>query len=285
MKRLAEENRPGRFARLFFEIPIESLPDRIAFEHGLFYEDDKLHRGLLVVEYNDKTQEDYPDEYTAMVFSPTNREQVLDLNDVPSILGPWDMIPQGVHHIWIGLDHILFLLALMIPTVLRRREEGGWAPVEGFGEAFMNLLKIVTVFTIAHSVTLVLAALDFLTVPSRVVESIIALSIVLVAGNNLFGKFKDGSLWIILLLGLFHGMGFASVMGHLPFRMGQLLKIAVGFNIGVELGQVAIVAVVFPLLFLLRRSSLYQPLILRGGSLALIAIAGWWFVQRAFGLE
>ena len=273
----------GNFGQYHFQVALEELPDRIEFEHSMFYDGDKLHRGLLLVVYNAKTDTTYPDEYTALVFSPTNREQVLDLHDVPSIMTPREMIVQGVWHIWIGIDHILFLLALMLPTVLVFGER--MRPVEGFKPALIQLLKIVTVFTIAHSVTLLLAALDFISVPSRVVESIIALSIILVALNNITGKVREGSLWVILGLGLFHGLGFASVMAHLPFRMVDLVKTVIGFNIGVELGQIAIVAVVFPILFFLRKSSLYQPLILRGVSVLLIAISGYWFVQRAFGLE
>ena len=275
----------GTFGQYYFEIPIAALPDEIEFAHSMFYEHDHLHRGLLLIEYNAKTNETFPDEYTTLVFSPMNPEQTLDLHSVPTIFGPWDMIPQGVEHIWIGIDHILFLLALMLPTVLVLRRDEGWKPVEKFPSALWNLLKIVTVFTIAHSITLLLAGLEFIALPSRLVESVIALSIILVALNNITGKVKNGSIWVILGLGLFHGLGFASVMGVLPFRMGQLLKIVVGFNIGVELGQIAIVAAVFPILYVLRKEKFYQPVVMKGVSAVLIAIAGWWFVERAFGLE
>ncbi len=273
----------GTFAQYHFSIETGPLPDRLDVHHSMFYEGDRLHRGLVLVEYNAKTGTTYPGEYTAMVFSPTNREQILDLTDVPSLMGPPEMIAQGVRHIWIGIDHVFFLLALMLSTVLVR-EGGRWRPLERFSRAFWNLLKIVTVFTIAHSVTLVLAALDFVSLPSRLVESVIALSIVLVAVNNIFGAVREGSLLIILGLGLFHGLGFASVMGHLPFRMVDLLRVVVGFNVGVELGQVAIVAVVFPILFWLRKTEFYQPYILKGVSAVLILVSGWWFVERAFGL-
>lgn len=273
----------GTFAQYHFRMATGPLPDQLDVRHDMFFEEDRLHRGLVLVEYNAKTDTTYPDEYTAMVFGPTNPEQTLDLTDVPSLMGPKEMIPQGVWHIWIGIDHILFLLALMLSTVLERRD-GRWVPVERFGQALWNLLKIVTVFTVAHSVTLLLAALGFVDLPSRLVESVIALSIVLVALNNIFGVVREGSLWIILGLGLFHGLGFASVMGHLPFRMVDLLKVVIGFNIGVELGQIAIVAVLFPILYLLRKSRFYQPMVLRGLSLVLALIAAWWFVQRAFDL-
>lgn len=274
----------GAFAQYHFRVSTETLPDRLAIHHAMLYEGDRLHRGLVLVEYNAKTDTLYPGEYTALVFSPAKTHQILDLTDIPSIMTPLDMIPQGIRHIWIGIDHILFLLALMLPTVLVL-DAGRWMPVARFPRAFWNLLKIVTVFTIAHSVTLVLAALDFVSLPSRLVESVIALSIVLVALNNIFRKMREGALLIILGLGLFHGLGFASVMGHLPFRMGNLLRIVVGFNIGVELGQLAIVAVLFPVLFLMRRSLSYEPLVLRGVSSVLVLISGWWFVQRSFGLH
>ncbi len=273
----------GNFAQYHFRLDTGPLPDRLALHHSMFYEDDKLHRGLVLLEYNAKTDTTYPSEYTAMVFSPRNRDQTLDLTDVPALMGPREMIPQGVWHIWIGIDHVLFLLALMLSTVLVR-VEGRWRPLERFPPALWNLLKIVTVFTIAHSATLLLAALDLVSVPPRLVESVIALSIVLVAANNIFGAVREGSLLIILGLGLFHGLGFASVMGHLPFRMVDLLGVVIGFNIGVELGQIAIVALVFPLLFWLRRASFYQPYILKGLSAVLIVISSWWFAQRAFGL-
>jgi len=125
--------------------------------------------------------------------------------------------------------------------------------------------------------------LGLLSVPSRFVESMIALSIILVAMNNITGRVRHGTLWVILVLGLFHGLGFASVMGHLPFRMVDLLKSVVAFNVGVELGQVVIVMALFPLLFFLRSRPVYVPLVLRGVSAALIVIAGIWFIQRAFG--
>ena len=282
-RRTVETLPQGSFAQYHFESQTGPLPDELLIRHSMLYDGDRLHRGLILVEYNDKTKTTYPGEYTALIFSPSNGEQTLDLTNVPGIMTARDMIPQGVLHIWIGVDHILFLLALMLPTVLTRKDDQ-WEPVESFNSAFWNLLKIITVFTVAHSITLLLAALDFVRLPSRLVESVIAASIVLVALNNIIGKQNDRSLLIILGLGLFHGLGFASVMGHLPLRMVDLLRGVVGFNIGVELGQVAIVAVLFPILFFLRESSRYEPLILKGVSAVLILISGWWFVERAFAI-
>lgn len=273
----------AEFAAYDFRIDTGPIPDRLAIRHNMMFEGDRFHRGLLLVQYNDKTGIDYGQEYTAMVFSPSNPEQTLDLLDIPGLVSPGEMVAQGVLHIWIGIDHILFLLTLILPTVLLF-SHGTWQPVPQFRNGIWNLLKIVTVFTLAHSATLLLAALGILNIPSRFVESMIALSIILVALNNITMRVKSGSLWIILVLGLFHGLGFASVMGHLPFRMNSILKSVIGFNVGVELGQIAIVLVVFPLLFLLRRNPIYVPVVLKGGSALLGLVACYWFVQRAFGL-
>jgi HupE/UreJ protein len=273
----------GQFVQYFFRIQSGPVPDRLQIHHTMLYEHERLHRGLLLVENNEKTQRNYGAEHIAMVFGPAGPDQTLDLLHVPQQLHGRDMIWQGVLHIWLGTDHVLFLVALLLPTVLILIGSS-WRPVPAFPRALWNVLKIVTVFTIAHSMTLLLAAFGVLEVPSRLVESMIALSIALVALNNLTGRVREASLLVILVLGLFHGLGFASVMGHLPFRTGDLVKIVVGFNIGVELGQMVIVALLFPALFLLRRHDLYMPVVLKGGSAILIVVSSAWFVQRALGL-
>lgn len=274
----------GAFAQYHFRADTGPLPDRLQIRHEMCYEDDRFHRGLVLVNHNAKTGTQFSDEHVAMVFGPHYTEQTLDLLDIPELMRARDMVWQGVLHIWIGIDHILFLVALILPVLLVRRG-ADWQPAPEFTGALFELLKIVTVFTVAHSLTLLLAALGFVNLPSRLVESMIALSIVLVAANNLRYTVREGSRLVILFLGLFHGLGFASVMGALPFRMDNLLKTVVAFNIGVELGQIAIVAVLFPLLFALRRTAFYVPVVLKGGSVALILVASFWFIQRAFGLD
>ncbi len=270
------------FARYPFVINEVDLPDQLEITHNLFYEDDKTHRGLFLVQYNVKTDKNYGAEHTALVFNPKNSTQSLDLIAIPGLIGNTEMIFQGAYHIWIGIDHILFLLALLLPTVLVR-EQGAWKPVPRAWPALKSVLQIVTVFTIAHSITLLLAALDFVQVNSRLVESVIALSIVMVALNNIFQWVTRGSLATIMVLGLFHGLGFASVMGNLPFRMVDLVGMVVRFNVGVELGQLVIVAAIFPVLYFLRNNQNYIPVILKGISWLLFAIAAFWFFQRALG--
>ena len=191
---------------------------------------------------------------------------------------------EGIWHIWIGIDHILFLVALLLPSVLRL-ENGKWTPVSNFKDAFYNVLKVVTAFTIAHSITLTLAALDIVTLPSRLVESVIALSVVLAALNNIFPVVSDRVWAVALGFGFIHGFGFANVLAALDLPTGTLAIALFSFNVGVEMGQLAIVFVLFPIIFFLRRQAFYQPIKLRLGSAIIALIASLWIVDRVFELE
>lgn len=274
----------GNYAQYFYVAPEGEVPDVVTIKNRLFVDDDFTHRSLVCIERNRKSGQEFEGEFAAMVFGSHNPVQELDLTHIDLLLRPRDFIWQGVLHIWIGIDHILFIVALLLPAVLTRKD-GKWVPVENFREAFWNILKIVTIFTLAHSITLSLASLGLIGLPSWIVESVIALSIVLVAINTIRPKFNEKTWLVIFGFGLFHGMGFASVMSDLPFRMVHLVKVLIGFNIGVELGQLVIVAAIFPLIYLLRQGSLYQRVVLIGGSIVIGVIASYWFVERAFGLS
>lgn len=275
----------GGWAQYYFTVPTSPLPEFLDIEMTTLMENDRMHRALVVTEKGQWPSDDY-EMNIAMVFSESNSMQTLDVQNPPSVQTPWSMIWQGVLHIWIGIDHILFLVALALPIVLVK-QSNVWQPSKGLRHTLGKLIKIVTVFTIAHSITLALASLGFVQLPSRLVESVIALSIALVAINNIIGRSPKTSLLVTFLLGLFHGLGFASVMADLPFRIAELqnlLLIVLAFNFGVELGQLGILVVLFPVIFALRKSSLYVPVVLKGGSVVLVLIAGYWFVERAFAL-
>ena len=308
---LLENDYFGHFAQLFFETDKMEVPAQVVVKTDFLFEHDKYSRCLLCTQYNEFTGKSFPENFYHAVYSPWNDEQEIDFTELnPVKRGRRYYVWEGIRHIWIGLDHILFLVTLLLASVLvKRRVDGGssgnainadeslvkdteekldgakfkWIPVEGFTGAFWSIFKIVTVFTIAHSITLALASLDIITLPSQLVESIIALSIVLVAINNIIPTFRDRTWIILFLFGLFHGMGFASVMKNLPFRMSNLNQLLLCFNLGVEIGQMAIVAAVFPVIFALRKTSFYKPVVLVGGSMVMIAIAGYWFVERAMG--
>jgi hypothetical protein len=143
---------------------------------------------------------------------------------------------------------------------------------------------VVTAFTLAHSITLSLAALQVISLPSRLVESAIAASVVLAALNNLRGTVESRRWVLAFCFGLIHGFGFASVLTDLGLPQQALVLALVGFNVGVEIGQLAIVAVFLPLAFSLRSTGFYRLGVLKAGSVLVAVLAGWWFVQRAFDL-
>lgn len=285
----------GNYVKLYFYLEnSKDIPESIDVFFNPAFEADDTHRGFLVVEQNWRDGVVNNEAIISLYFSPEETKDTLFLDDMSIWKGFLGMVKQGVWHIWIGLDHILFLIALILPSVLYRKEEAtvkltnsnffGWYPVLKFKPAFMYILKIVTFFTIAHTITLSLAALEIVTLPSRVVESIIAFSIGLAAFHNIIPIFK-GRDWIIaFIFGLFHGFGFASVLGDLGLTNTFLTYSLFGFNIGVEIGQVLIIAGIFPILFFLRKKKIYKGIFFYG-CILLIIISAYWMVERIFDVN
>lgn len=151
-----------------------------------------------------------------------------------------------------------------------------------FKSALWGVLKVVTLFTVAHSITLALASLRIVTLPGFIVESIIAASIVIAAVDNIRPIFGRRIGWIVFGFGLFHGLGFASVLSHLTLSQASLVTTLLGFNVGVEIGQVVIIAAVFPILFALRKAKWYPNGVQRGLSVLLIALGSAWMIERLF---
>jgi hypothetical protein len=171
----------------------------------------------------------------------------------------------GVEHILLGWDHLLFLLVLLLGG-------GGWLAV----------IKIITAFTVAHSATLALAALDVVALPSRLVEAVIALSIACVAAENVFWRPATSRRWIVSFgFGLVHGFGFSSVLREIGLPPQGLLLSLLGFNLGVEAGQALVVAVVLPGLMFVRRTRWERPVIWSSSS-AILLVGVVLFVERAF---
>ena len=248
--------------------------------YSMLFDVDPSHRGL--VQWIGPGQ-DPASAAQALVFGTESAEQTLTLQPA----GRWQTFRQylvdGVWHIWIGYDHILFLLSLLLPAVLLRRNHQ-WEPAPTLGGSFKEVLKVVTAFTLAHSITLSLAAMGIISLPSRLVESVIAASVVLAALNNLRGTI-EGKRWVMaFVFGLIHGFGFASVLADLGLPKEALALALVGFNAGVEVGQLSIVAVFLPVAFALRKTRFYRVGVLTGGSLIVAALASWWLAQRLFDL-
>lgn len=190
----------------------------------------------------------------------------------------------GADHIFIGTDHILFVLVLLLPAVMLFSLSSGWQPVPSFGAALWRVLKIATAFTLAHSITLTLGGLEIIELPSKLVETIIAISIIAAAFHNLKPIFANREALIAFAFGIFHGFGFAGLLSDLGVGRGQRLLSLFGFNLGVEIGQAFIILLLFPALFLLRRTR-YYPGFLRLGSIVLAGVAFIWAIERIFETE
>lgn len=247
----------------------------LAIDYSLLHDLDPQHRGLLnFVEAG---------ESHSVIFSADAPRKVVGGETGGPLAQFSAYVREGVWHISIGFDHILFLLSLLLPAVLVRRN-GVWQAAPNFTTSFWDVFKIVTAFTVAHSITLTLAALGLITLPSRWVESAIALSVILAALNNVFPVIYRGRWVVAFFFGLVHGVGFAGVLQDLGLPQGSLALSLAGFNVGVELGQLAIVGVFLPVAFLIRRSWAYRRIILAGGSAVIAAIAAVWLTERAFNL-
>jgi hydrogenase/urease accessory protein HupE len=197
----------------------------------------------------------------------------------PSVLaGAWRFLRLGIEHIFTGYDHLAFLLALLL-----------------LGGTFAELVRIISSFTVAHSVTLGLAALNIVVLPSSLVEPAIAASIVAVALENLWAL-RGGSgrgervraalrhRWrLTFVFGLVHGFGFASALRELELPRAALAAGLVSFNLGVEVGQLVLVALAIPMLRALARRRGFEPLGIRAVSLGIGAMGLFWLGQRLGG--
>jgi len=275
VEHLIDRHSDGAYAVLRFGVDCPGGAGALDVRYGLFFDFDPQHRGLLQFVGAEATR--------TLLFSADQRLQHLDL----AAAGAWESLRafwlDGVWHIWAGFDHILFLLALLMPAVLRR-ENGRWHSV-GLRDALIGTLKVVTAFTVAHSITLSLAALGVVQLPSRLVEAGIAASVAVAALNNAYPLFGDGRWLVGFCFGLLHGFGFASVLADPALPLGAMLVALLGFNAGVESGQLVIVAAFVPLAYLVRRSWMYQRVTLVAGSSAIAVLAAVWFVERALDLH
>jgi hypothetical protein len=277
------ETEVGEYLYLEYAVA-RPLGARVPITLTPFFEfDEATRRNMVVIQHNWRTGTFNNEGNVSLILSPRDPTQTLDLSNSTLWRGFMALVRLGVWHIWIGLDHILFLVALVLPSVLRR-EGGRWVPAPSFGRALVKILTIVTCFTVAHSVTLSLAALGVLDLPSRFVESVIAASITVAALHNIWPVARVNEAAIAFVFGLFHGFGFASVLGELGLGTDHLVLSLLGFNVGVEIGQVAIIAVIFPLLFVLRRWRLYNWA-LRAASVGLMAIGLLWLAERSLGFN
>ncbi|WP_339723578.1 HupE/UreJ family protein [uncultured Paraglaciecola sp.] len=236
---------------------------------GVFQQDSD-HKLLINAEGNTS--------YSSGVIENSDDSFVIDLTQTSAWQTFTLYVYQGVLHIFMGIDHILFLIALLLTCALSR-ENKQWSVALNNKSVFKNAAWIVTAFTLAHSLTLTATAMELITPNSRWVELGIAISVLLTALNNIWPIILRLG-WITFAFGLLHGMGFAGVLGELGLAKDQKLLSVLSFNLGVEFGQLMILVVVLPLLILVSKRSWYQQYGVKVGSglIALIALS--WSIQR-----
>lgn len=244
-------------------------------QYDLLFDIDSSHRGIATV---------YEDERLhPLLFTPHQRSMTLAQESASLLRHLKNFVVEGVWHIWIGLDHILFLVALLLPIVLvnkrahryRLNSPGMWR----------EIFKVVTAFTVAHSITLILASLQVVSLPSRLVESLIALSVA-VSGLNIVVPLFRGRHWQIAFgFGLIHGFGFAGVLSDLSLPTSAYISGLLAFNIGVELGQLAIVGVLIPALLLLSGPKSMRLAVRACAGILVTAFGVFWVAERYWGLN
>lgn len=268
------EHSDGAYAALSATVSCPA-PGAFSLDYDYLFDADPQHR--LIAHVGTETH----------ILSRSERSLRIDVN-APAHSS--QLFGSGLTHILEGTDHLLFLFALLLPAVLVQRKAGPAIAQATFRPVLGEVLRVVTAFTIAHSLTLSLAVLGLATLPARLVEPAIAASVVVAALANVrpareHGWF-GGARWpIAYTLGLLHGYGFSSALDDAGLAGTDVFVPLLTFNLGVEAGQLAVVALVLPLLFLVRRWRHYESVILRGASVSIALIACAWFVERAFDVK
>ena len=276
----------GAHAVLQREWQCPTPPHTLSLRYGLFATSDPAHRAIVRLAFDTSPQNASGEP---LPMAPGEQRTWTRPGGPDTVTtGPLEgsgwaaFIAEGVHHILIGTDHVLFLLVLLLPAVLvtgrERRPAPHWRPV------LADVARTITAFTVAHSVTLALAMLEVVSPPTRWVESLIAASVALTALDN-HRPFLPAPRWkISALFGLVHGFGFAGALSDLGLDRADLARTLAGFNLGVELGQLGIVALLLPLAWWARGRLAYRRWALGGGSALAGIIALVWCTERLFDL-
>lgn len=261
----------------YLAVPVRAqcaIAGEISINYSAFFNEDNQHK-LLFTLTNPSSEQN---NNSLHILSDTVRSLTLNEKNGSQWATFKEFVVQGAVHIWIGYDHILFLLTLLLSSVLIRNH-GQWLANNNRRDIILHATWIVTAFTIAHSITLTATALQWIQLPSRWVEVGIAVTVVLAALNNIFPVVQRLG-WLTFGFGLLHGMGFAGALGELGLPQDQQFLTVLAFNLGVEFGQMAIVIVVLPLLILLRRYACYARYSMTGLSAVIVLVAVQWIFQR-----
>lgn len=274
---LVDYHAGNAYAAIRFRADCAQASGPRTLKYRLLFDLDPTHRGLLTIVQPTGERSD--------VMSPDHAEAALDLAPDSTIDEIGRFIGFGVSHILLGYDHLLFVAVLLIMAAFRRAARSGWKPLDSFSLVLIETLKILTAFTLAHAISLTLAVLGVVDVPSRLVDPAVAITIMLAAIDNIWPILPRVRWTVAFGFGLIHGLAFASALG--PMRLRPLgLALALGsFNIGVELGQLALALLLTPIVFVARSEKIYLRVLAPGLSASAFALALIWFIDRVMSLR
>jgi hypothetical protein len=250
---------------------------QLRLQYRLLFDIDPSHRGLLTIAAGDQVRSE--------VLTPDHANITIDAAET----GPSQQIAQflrfGFDHILLGYDHLLFVAVLLVTAALRRPDGSDWTPIDGLGRVLFETIRTLSAFTLAHAIVLTPAVLGLVNVPARLVEPAVALTIILAGLDNIRPILPRLRWQVAFLFGLIHGLSFASALG--PMRLPPLgTAIALGsFNIGVEIGQIALAVLLVPIAFISRYDAIYRRIVTPAASFAAVLLAGAWLLDRVFGLD
>lgn len=267
---LIERKSRGMFAHFPLTITCNDTINILQFKYNLLFAKDAQHHIVWSVSNGSK--------YLTGVASSSRYLHQLDLNNAGWVSGFYDFLLHGIWHIWIGIDHILFVLLLLfcIEKSLHKNIEKQNTKKTGI----QRIIKTITAFTVAHSITLTLAVMEWVSPDSVWIESVIALSVVLTGLNYIYGWVKE-KLWPFAFgFGLIHGFGFASALLDLGLSSSNIAINLAAFNIGVEIGQLVIILVFLPVIIFIGYYTQYTKRIMQFSTWGIVILASVWFVER-----
>ena len=266
----------GLYVRQRFNAPLDAQPPKfVVVRYQFFTQNDKLGRAFFKLRLSE-------DEISS-VFDSAHAVQRFVLGEAKAWSTFWLFIQEGARHVLEGPDHLLFLLTLLLPGLLLLQPAATHAAAPHPETATKFALKVITAFTLAHSITLICSVLGWVSLPDRFIESVIALSIMVSAAMNLQTRFQFSHWKMAFVFGLIHGMGFANGLRELGLSSMYFLETMLAFNLGVELGQLFAVLLVGLPVVVLFRSQVAKKNLMRWGSVSVFLVALWWFVQRLIG--
>ena len=264
----------GNYVVLAFRMVCASN-EALRIDYRLLAGIDALHRSILTLHQGSQVR--------TLVLKAG--DQTLNVNAQVSLWQTFgSFLREGVHHLLSGYDHLLFLLCLLLPAPLLWRDDR-WQPSGSGRQTLRATVAVVTAFTVAHSLTLALAALHIVNLPSRLVESAIAASIAIAALHTLRPRFTQRRWLLAGGFGLIHGFGFAGVLGELPLGIAERSVALAGFNVGVELGQLGFIGLFLPVLWWMRQYAIYCRVVVPVSAWLIVLISLLWLAQRAFNLK